>query len=104
MVQGTRRRSSGPDGEVREPRSEGEPFGHGWLLEEHRAGEQFSQLIEVNGASDDALHCVVLPRDSKTLIVSIIAWPIRPVPEECSFVNALVSGRHRRSPIDNSLQ
>jgi hypothetical protein len=31
----------------KEPRSEGEPFGHGWLLEEHRAGEQFSQLIEV---------------------------------------------------------
>jgi hypothetical protein len=31
----------------KEPRSEGEPFGHGWLLEEHRAGEQFSHLIEV---------------------------------------------------------
>jgi hypothetical protein len=31
----------------KEPQSDGEPFGHGWLLEEYRAGEQFSKLIEV---------------------------------------------------------
>jgi hypothetical protein len=29
------------------PQQDGEPFGHGWLLEEYRAGEQFSKLIEV---------------------------------------------------------
>jgi hypothetical protein len=31
----------------KEPQSDGEPFGHGWLLEESRASEHFSQLIEV---------------------------------------------------------
>jgi hypothetical protein len=28
------------------PQQDGEPFGHGWLLEEQRAGEHFSKLIE----------------------------------------------------------
>ena len=31
----------------KEPQPDGEPFGHGWLLEEHRAGELFSRLVEV---------------------------------------------------------
>jgi hypothetical protein len=28
------------------PQQDGEPFGHGWLLEEQRAGEHFGKLIE----------------------------------------------------------
>jgi hypothetical protein len=31
----------------KEPQSDGEPFGHGWLLEEQRAGEHFGNLIEI---------------------------------------------------------
>ena len=29
------------------PQQDGEPFGHGWLLEEQRAGEHFGKLIEI---------------------------------------------------------
>jgi hypothetical protein len=29
------------------PQPDGEPFSHGWLLEEHRAGELFSRLVEI---------------------------------------------------------
>lgn len=31
----------------KEPLPHGEPFGHGWMLEERRASEQFSQLVDV---------------------------------------------------------
>jgi hypothetical protein len=31
----------------KEPQPDGEPFGHGWLLEEHLAGELFTRLVEV---------------------------------------------------------
>jgi hypothetical protein len=29
------------------PQQDGEPYGHGWLLEEYRAGEHFGRLIEI---------------------------------------------------------
>lgn len=31
----------------KEPQPVGEPFGHGWLLDQHRAGELFSKLVEI---------------------------------------------------------
>ncbi|MGO3932454.1 hypothetical protein NP284_29600 [Rhodopseudomonas pseudopalustris] len=31
----------------KEPQPIGEPFGHGWLLDQHRAGELFGKLVEI---------------------------------------------------------
>ncbi|MFT3937632.1 hypothetical protein [Rhodopseudomonas sp.] len=31
----------------KEPQPTGEPFGHGWLLDQHRAGELFSRMVEI---------------------------------------------------------